>query len=78
VVDSVATAQYLKGCTVIEGILEISIRGGSHVGHELEKSLGLIERVTQYVAIRRAYALMSLHFLSNLRVINGEQLMSKE
>ena len=29
VVDSVASAQALRGCTVIEGYLEIQIRGGS-------------------------------------------------
>ena len=29
VVDSVASAQTLRGCTVIEGYLEIQIRGGS-------------------------------------------------
>ena len=28
-IDSVAAAQKLKGCTVIRGILEIQIRGGS-------------------------------------------------
>ena len=39
IVDSVATAQSLKGCTVIQGILEIQIRGGSKLihfrGHEI-------------------------------------------
>ena len=29
VVDNVAAAQKLKGCTIIQGILEIQIRGGS-------------------------------------------------
>ncbi len=33
IVDSVATAQSLKGCTVIQGILEIQIRGGSKFIH---------------------------------------------
>ena len=32
VIDSVAAAQKLKGCTKIDGILEIQIRGGSEYG----------------------------------------------
>lgn len=29
VIDNVAAAQKMKGCTIIEGVLEIQIRGGS-------------------------------------------------
>ncbi|KAI0216277.1 Insulin receptor [Lamellibrachia satsuma] len=74
VIDNVAAAQKLKGCVVINGILEIQIRGGSHVGRELEENLGMIEEVTNYVKIVRSYAIVSLRFLMNLRVIHGKQL----
>ncbi|KAK2190050.1 hypothetical protein NP493_91g05005 [Ridgeia piscesae] len=74
VIDNVAAAQKLKGCVVINGILEIQIRGGSHVGRELEENLGMIEEVTHYVKIVRSYAIVSLRFLMSLKVIHGKQL----
>ena len=45
-----------------------------NIGLELEQSLGDITEVTQYVKIVRSYALLSLHFLKSLKVIDGEGL----
>ncbi|TNM88030.1 hypothetical protein fugu_006251 [Takifugu bimaculatus] len=73
-IDSVTSAQALRGCTVIQGNLIIKIRGGNNIAAELEASLGQIEEITGYLTVRRAYALVSLSFLRKLRVIKGEHL----
>ncbi|KAM4575044.1 insulin receptor b [Fundulus diaphanus] len=72
-IDSVTSAQALRGCTVIEGNMVIKIRGGTNIAAELEASLGQIEVIKGYLSVRRAYALVSLSFLRKLRVIKGEQ-----
>uniref|UniRef100_A0A3Q0RIU0 Tyrosine-protein kinase receptor n=1 Tax=Amphilophus citrinellus TaxID=61819 RepID=A0A3Q0RIU0_AMPCI len=73
-IDSVTSAQALRGCTVVKGNMIIKIRGGNNIAAELEASLGQIEEITGYLTIRRAYALVSLSFLRKLRVIRGEHL----
>uniref|UniRef100_A0A3B3Z501 Tyrosine-protein kinase receptor n=1 Tax=Poecilia mexicana TaxID=48701 RepID=A0A3B3Z501_9TELE len=73
-IDSVTSAQALRGCTVIEGNMVIKIRGGTNIAAELEASLGQIEVIKGYLSIRRAYALVSLSFLRKLHTIKGEQL----
>uniref|UniRef100_A0A4W3HNK7 Tyrosine-protein kinase receptor n=2 Tax=Callorhinchus milii TaxID=7868 RepID=A0A4W3HNK7_CALMI len=72
-IDSVTAAQDLKGCTVIDGNLIITIRRGNNIAAELEANLGLIETITGYVKIRHSYALVSLSFFKSLRYINGEE-----
>ncbi|XP_064650829.1 insulin-like peptide receptor isoform X2 [Lineus longissimus] len=72
-IESIATAQRLKGCTVIKGYLEIQIRGGKNIAKELEENLGLIEVVSGYVRIARSHALISLNFLKSLKVIKGKR-----
>ncbi|KAL5004286.1 hypothetical protein ScPMuIL_017742 [Solemya velum] len=76
IVDSVTAAQELKGCTIINGPLVIQIMGGSNIGPELDENLGQIEEVTHYIRITRSYALLSLSFFRNLRVIRGVNLDS--
>uniref|UniRef100_A0A8C4GV38 Tyrosine-protein kinase receptor n=1 Tax=Dicentrarchus labrax TaxID=13489 RepID=A0A8C4GV38_DICLA len=73
-IDSVTSAQALRGCTVLHGNMIIKIRGGNNIAAELEASLGQIEEITGYLTVRRAYALVSLSFLRKLRVIRGEHL----
>lgn len=72
-VDSIAAAQSLKGCTKIEGTLEISIRskGGTNIVRELENSLSSIEEITSNLKIVRSYPLISLHFFKSLKRIRG-------
>lgn len=72
-VDSIAAAQSLKGCTKIEGTLEIQIRskGGSNIVRELENSLSSIEEITSNLKIVRSYPLVSLHFFKSLKRIRG-------
>uniref|UniRef100_A0A674N6Q1 Tyrosine-protein kinase receptor n=1 Tax=Takifugu rubripes TaxID=31033 RepID=A0A674N6Q1_TAKRU len=74
-IDSVDAAQSLKGCTVIDGNLDINIRHGNNITSELESFMGLIQRVTGYVKIRHSHALVSLSFLKSLRFINGHKLI---
>uniref|UniRef100_G1QHU4 Insulin receptor n=1 Tax=Nomascus leucogenys TaxID=61853 RepID=G1QHU4_NOMLE len=73
-IDSVTSAQELRGCTVINGSLIINIRGGNNLAAELEANLGLIEEISGYLKIRRSYALVSLSFFRKLRLIRGETL----
>uniref|UniRef100_A0A8C5I855 Tyrosine-protein kinase receptor n=1 Tax=Gouania willdenowi TaxID=441366 RepID=A0A8C5I855_GOUWI len=73
-IDSVTSAQALRGCTVLQGNMIIKIRGGNNIAAELEASLGQIEEITGYLTVRRAYALVSLSFLRKLRIIRGEHL----
>uniref|UniRef100_A0A3Q3JNZ7 Tyrosine-protein kinase receptor n=1 Tax=Monopterus albus TaxID=43700 RepID=A0A3Q3JNZ7_MONAL len=75
-IDSVTSAQALRGCTVLHGNMIIKIRGGNNIAAELEASLGQIEEITGYLTVRRAYALVSLSFLRKLRIIRGEHLDS--
>lgn len=48
-----------------------------NIASELEKFMGLIQRVTGYVKIRHSHALGSLSFLKSLRYINGQELIDK-
>ncbi|KAL4608045.1 insulin receptor-like [Arapaima gigas] len=73
VVDSVTTAQALRGCTVLNGSLIINIRGGNNIAAELEANLGQLEEITGFLMVRRSYALISLSFLRKLRIIRGEE-----
>nr|UTM63729.1 Insulin-like receptor [Riptortus pedestris] len=77
-VDSIATAQELRGCTIIRGALEIQIRGGSNVVKELEENLNTIEEIDEYLKIVRSFPIVSLNFLKNLRIIHGKSLESSK
>ncbi|CAD1479730.1 unnamed protein product, partial [Heterotrigona itama] len=76
-VDSIASAQQLRGCTHIIGSLEIQIRGGKNIVKELEDSLNTIEVIDGYLKVVRSFPLISLNFLKNLRVIRGNDIDSK-
>ncbi|OAD57588.1 Insulin-like receptor [Eufriesea mexicana] len=73
-VDSIASAQKLRGCTHITGSLEIQIRGGKNIVKELEDSLSAIEEIDGYLKIVRSFPLISLNFLKNLRIIRGNDI----
>ncbi|KOC66875.1 Insulin-like receptor [Habropoda laboriosa] len=77
-VDSIASAQKLRGCTHITGSLEIQIRGGKNIVKELEVSLSTIEEIDGYLKIVRSFPLISLNFLKNLRVIRGNDTNNSE
>jgi insulin receptor len=81
IIDSIATAQTLKGCSIVEGALEIQIRGttknadvGRNIVKELEASLVDIIEIDHYLKIARSHPILSLSFLKNLKRINGNQL----
>ncbi|KAK7889502.1 hypothetical protein WMY93_025062 [Mugilogobius chulae] len=73
-IDSVTSAQAMRGCTVLHGNMIIKIRGGNNIAAELEANLGQLEEITGYLTVRRAYALVSLSFFRKLRFIKGEHL----
>ncbi|GFG35214.1 hypothetical protein Cfor_01318, partial [Coptotermes formosanus] len=75
-VDSIATAQKMRGCTYIKGSLEIQIRGGKNIVKELEENLSMLEEIEGYLKIVRSFPLVSLNFLRRLRVIHGKKLDS--
>ncbi|XP_040162955.1 insulin-like receptor isoform X2 [Anopheles arabiensis] len=73
VIESISQMQQLRGCTIIQGSLSIRLRqlGGENVVRELEKVLYSIEEIYGYLTIVRSYALMSLGFFRNLKIIHG-------
>ncbi|XP_076760117.1 insulin-like receptor-like [Xylocopa sonorina] len=75
-VDSISSAQKLRGCTHITGSLEIQIRGSKNIVKELEDNLNTIEVIDGYLKIVRSFPLISLNFLKNLRVIRGNDIDS--
>ncbi|XP_041035673.1 insulin-like growth factor 1 receptor [Carcharodon carcharias] len=74
-VDSLATAQHLAECTVIEGNLIVNIRGGNNLAVKLEIYLGLIETITGFLKIKHSFALVSLSFFANLKLIQGDSMV---
>ena len=44
-----------------------------HIGTELEENLGSIQEVNDFIKIVRSFALISLRFLKNLRIIHGKR-----
>lgn len=76
VVDSVGSAQLLRGCTHITDSLEIIIRKGTgeKIVAELELSLSSIEEIGGYLKILRSYPILSLSFFKKLKMIRGNQL----
>uniref|UniRef100_A0A6B2ED02 Tyrosine-protein kinase receptor n=1 Tax=Phlebotomus kandelakii TaxID=1109342 RepID=A0A6B2ED02_9DIPT len=75
-IDSISTAQKMRGCTHIAGSLEIQImnQGGLNIVKELEEFLSNIEEIDGYLKVARSFPLMSLSFLKNLKVIHGKTL----
>lgn len=83
IVDSIETANALKGCSIIDGPLEIQIRGtakspelGKNIVRELEASLSDIVEINDYLKIARSHPILSLSFLKNLKKIRGNRLES--
>lgn len=62
--------QRLRGCTVVDN-LEIQVKGGDSIVHELERNLGDIVEIRGNLKIARSFPLLSLNFLKSLRVIWG-------
>uniref|UniRef100_A0ACB8G727 Uncharacterized protein n=1 Tax=Sphaerodactylus townsendi TaxID=933632 RepID=A0ACB8G727_9SAUR len=74
-VDSTRAAKDLSGCTLIEGNLIINIRRGENLPSELQRSLGLIETITGFLKIKHSFALISLSFFKNLKLIRGDSMV---
>lgn len=78
VIDSLSTAQELRGCTHINGSLEIQIRGGKNIVSKLDESLSMIEVIDGYLKVVRSFPLISLNFFKKLRHIRGNVLDNKK
>ncbi|NXI03994.1 INSRR protein, partial [Pachycephala philippinensis] len=74
-IDSTRAAQELGGCTLIEGNLILNIRRGYNLASELQSSLGLIETITGFLKIKHSFALVSLSFFKNLKLIRGDSMV---
>lgn len=70
-IESVSQAQVFKGCTTIDGSLEITVKGGENIVTELESALENVETIAGYLKITRSFPLITLHFFKNLRKIGG-------
>ncbi|XP_054263486.1 insulin-like peptide receptor [Macrosteles quadrilineatus] len=72
-IENIGDAEMLRGCTHIQGSLEISIRTGKpkRVFEELEENLGSIEEIENYLKVVRSFPIINLKFLKNLTVIHG-------
>ncbi|XP_054160500.1 insulin receptor-like [Oppia nitens] len=78
-VTNIASAQSLRGCTKINGSLEIYIQsGGANVIRELEDNLQHLEEITGFLKVARSFPLITLNFLKRLRLIHGNQLERNE
>lgn len=74
-ITNIASAQELKGCTTINGSLEILLKGGGRaIVRELEESLEHLRVITGYLKVARSFPLISLNFLKNLEQIRGDTL----
>lgn len=77
-VNNIETVQKLRGCTIVDGDLDMQIKGGENIIQELERSLGSIEEIRGVLKIARSFPLLSLSFFKNLRNITGNQDVSEE
>ncbi|EFX62637.1 putative insulin receptor, partial [Daphnia pulex] len=69
---NIETVQKLRGCTTIDGDLEMQIKGGDNIIQELERSLGSIEVIKGVLKITRSFPILSLSFFKSLRTITGK------
>uniref|UniRef100_A0A8D2INF6 Tyrosine-protein kinase receptor n=1 Tax=Varanus komodoensis TaxID=61221 RepID=A0A8D2INF6_VARKO len=74
-IDSTRAAKDLAGCTLVEGNLILNIRRGDNLAAALQGSLGLIETITGFLKIKHSFALISLSFFRNLKLIRGDSMV---
>uniref|UniRef100_A0A0P5G2J5 Tyrosine-protein kinase receptor n=1 Tax=Daphnia magna TaxID=35525 RepID=A0A0P5G2J5_9CRUS len=70
--SNIETVQKLRGCTTIDGDLEMQIKGGDNIIQELERSLGSIETIRGVLKITRSFPILSLSFFKSLKTITGK------
>nr|UDM84379.1 insulin-like receptor 1 [Porcellio dilatatus petiti] len=66
----------LKYCNHVDGNLIIFVARGKNVTQQLEENLKLLETVSGYVKVAGADAIYSLSFLSNLKRIEGKEVVN--
>ncbi|XP_039757031.1 putative molluscan insulin-related peptide(s) receptor [Pararge aegeria] len=73
-IQDLSTIQLAEKCVYIQGYLKIHIWSLPQVVEELSYYLKNIKEVSKYVLIYNSMQLTSLHFLSSLKRIRGEEL----
>lgn len=75
IITNIGAAEKFRGCTHIDGPLEIQIQSdfGINMKEELENALSSIVEIKGQLKIVRTYSLISLSFLKNLRVVTGNE-----
>nr|BAA03068.1 sIRR-1 [Rattus norvegicus] len=74
-IDSVQATQDLVGCTHVEGSLILNLRQGYNLEPELQRNLGLVETITGFLKIKHSFALVTLGFFKNLKLIRGDSMV---
>ncbi|KAK2084457.1 hypothetical protein P7K49_037490 [Saguinus oedipus] len=74
-IDSIQAAQDLVDCTHVEGSLILNLRQGYNLEPQLLHSLGLVETITGFLKIKHSFALVSLGFFKNLKLIRGDAMV---
>uniref|UniRef100_A0A8C6HUN3 Tyrosine-protein kinase receptor n=1 Tax=Mus spicilegus TaxID=10103 RepID=A0A8C6HUN3_MUSSI len=74
-IDSVQATQDLVGCTHVEGNLILNLRQGYNLEPELQRNLGLVETITGFLKIKHSFALVTLGFFKNLKLIRGDSMV---
>ncbi|CAL1547875.1 unnamed protein product [Lymnaea stagnalis] len=75
-VYTIKDSEQLRGCTKIQGDLDILVHGGKDLDKELSNNLGSIQEVTGYLKIMRSFGILTLHFFQSLEIIGGERLVN--
>lgn len=78
-IDTFPKALAIRRCNVIEGNLEIEMRGKQESGmaSKLKEMFANIHTITGYLSVQRSPPFLSLAMFRNLRVIQGKTLLSK-
>ena len=73
---SIEDAKIFAGCNIVEGPVDIQIQSGieGSITETLEKYLGDIEEVNDYVKVQFSPSLISLSFFKKLKIIRGKNL----
>ncbi|GAB0096780.1 insulin receptor [Sergentomyia squamirostris] len=74
-IDFIENAEKLRGCTILNGSLQIKLNTDmAKLLEELESNLGGIQEIYGFLKIYRSAPITSLNFLRSLHTIHGEEL----
>ncbi|XP_026479394.1 insulin-like receptor [Ctenocephalides felis] len=73
IITSISDAQHFKGCTIVNGSLQIRLSEAIDITQDLLHNLSEIEEIIGILKVYRSFSLKSLHFFTNLKVIHGNE-----